>query len=114
MENIVKSNLRKSETILWQGAPEPFPLIEQGNRLSVLRLWAITVVFAAGMIAFMLCTCHELPQTVFAFFHGGATMAELAASLAMGLWGVAGLVCAWYATGEGLHLLPDHMYSRKK
>ena len=71
-------------------------------------------VFAAGMIAFMLCTCHELPQTVFAFFHGGATMAELAASLAMGLWGVAGLVCAWYATGEGLHLLPDHMYSRKK
>ncbi|WP_346704315.1 hypothetical protein [uncultured Agathobaculum sp.] len=58
MENIVKSNLRKSETILWQGAPEPFPLIEQGNRLSVLRLWAITVVFAAGMIA-AYCTQND-------------------------------------------------------
>lgn len=51
MENVVKSKLRTNETILWQGAPEPFPLMERGNRLSVLRLWAITVVFAVGMIA---------------------------------------------------------------
>lgn len=71
-------------------------------------------VFAAGMIAFMLCTCHELPQTAFEFFHGNATGAQLAAASAMGIWGLAGLVCAWYATGEGLHLLPDTMYNRKK
>lgn len=51
METIVKNELRKDETILWQGAPEPFPLIERGNRLSVLRLWIITVVFSVSMIA---------------------------------------------------------------
>lgn len=51
MENVVKSQLRQNETILWKGEPEPFPLIERGNRLSVLRLWVITVVFAVGMIA---------------------------------------------------------------
>lgn len=71
-------------------------------------------VFAAGMIAFMLCTCHELPQTIFSFFHGNTTAAGLAVSLCMGMWGLTGLVCAWYTTGTGLHLLPDNMYSRKK
>ena len=62
-------------------------------------------VFAAGMIAFMMCTCHELPQTVFEFCHGSADAVQLASAAAMGLWGVTGLVCAWYATGEGLPLL---------
>lgn len=71
-------------------------------------------VFAAGMIAFMMCTCHELPQTVFEFFQGNATGPQLAAAVGMSIWGLAGLVCAWYATGEGLHLLPDTMYSKKK
>ena len=71
-------------------------------------------VFAAGMIAFMMCTCHELPQTVFEFCHGSATTADLAVGLCMGLWGITGLVCAWYTTGSGLHLLPDNMYSQKK
>lgn len=51
MEEVVKSRLRQGETILWQGAPEPFPLLEQGNRLSVLRLWVVTVVLAACLIA---------------------------------------------------------------
>lgn len=71
-------------------------------------------VFAAGMIAFMLCTCHELPQTVFEFCHGNATTVQLAASAAMGVWGLAGLVCAWYATSEGLPLLPGTIYGKKK
>lgn len=71
-------------------------------------------VFAAGMIAFLLCTCHELPQTVFEFCHGVASPSQLAAGIAMGIWGVAGLVCAWYATGPGLPVPPDRMYSRKK
>lgn len=71
-------------------------------------------VFAAGMIAFMMCTCHELPQTVFEFFQGNATGPQLAAAVGMGIWGLAGLVCAWYATGEGLHLLSDTAGNQKK
>nr|WP_297275675.1 hypothetical protein [uncultured Agathobaculum sp.] len=51
MEEVVKNRLRQGETILWQGTPEPFPLLEQGNRLSVLRLWVVTVVLAACLIA---------------------------------------------------------------
>lgn len=70
-------------------------------------------VFSSGMIAFLLCTCHELPQTVFEFCHGGASPAELAVGIAMGLWGLTGLFCAWYATSEGLPVMPDHMYSQK-
>lgn len=50
MENVVKSRLRKGESILWQGAPEPFPLIEKGNRMSVLRLWLITLAAVGGLI----------------------------------------------------------------
>lgn len=71
-------------------------------------------VFAAGMIAFLLCTCHELPQAIFEFFHGTASCTELAVGIAMGLWGMVGLVCAWYTTGEGLPIMPDHMYDQKK
>lgn len=71
-------------------------------------------VFAAGMIAFLLCTCHELPQAMFEFFHGTASCTELAVGIAMGLWGMVGLVCAWYTTGEGLPIMPDHMYDQKK
>lgn len=70
-------------------------------------------VFAAGMTAFLLCTCHELPQTVFLFCHGGASPAELAVGIAMGLWGLAGLFCAWYASGEGLPVMPERTYQKK-
>lgn len=51
MENLVKSRLRKGESILWQAAPEPFPLVEKGNRMSVLRLWVITLAAIGGLIA---------------------------------------------------------------
>lgn len=71
-------------------------------------------VFAAGMIAFLLCTCHELPQALFAFLRGGAALSDLMVGICMGIWGITGLVCAWYTTGPGLHLLPDNMYSSKK
>lgn len=51
MENIVKGMLRNNESILWQGAPEPFPLLEKGSRLGVLRLWIVTFALAACLIA---------------------------------------------------------------
>lgn len=71
-------------------------------------------VFAGGMIAFLVCTCHELPQAVFEFWWGRSGPADLATGLAMGLWGITGLVCAWYAAGAGLPLPPDHnFYARK-
>ena len=70
-------------------------------------------MFAAGMIAFLLCTCHELPQAVFEFCNGNTSPAGLAVSLAMGLWGLTGLVCAWYASGEGLPMPPDRTFAPK-
>ena len=62
---------------------------------------------ATGCNAFLFCTCHELPQAVFGQLYGRVTLAELAASLAFGLLGVAGLACAWYASGEGAPLPAD-------
>ena len=70
-------------------------------------------VFAAGMIAFMMCTCHELPRR-YSSFSRQRHRPSAGGRVGMGIWGLAGLVCAWYATGEGLHLLPDTMYSKKK
>lgn len=70
-------------------------------------------MFAAGMIAFMLCTCHELPQAVFEFCNGISSPAGLAVGIAMGLWGLTGLVCAWYASGEGLPMPPDRTFAPK-
>lgn len=68
-------------------------------------------MFAAGMIAFMLCTCHELPQTVFEFCNGNLSPAGLAVGIAMSLWGLTGLVCAWYSCGEGLPMPPDSTFA---
>lgn len=59
-------------------------------------------VFATGMNAFLLCTCHELPQTAAAYAAGAADARELAIAAVMALLGVAGLVCAWQATGTNL------------
>ena len=64
-------------------------------------------LYATGCNAFLFCTCHELPQAVFGQLYGRVTLAELAASLAFGLLGVAGLACAWYASGEGAPLPAD-------
>ena len=64
-------------------------------------------LYATGCNAFLFCTCHELPQAVFGQLYGRVTLAELAASLAFGLLGIAGLACAWYASGEGAPLPTD-------
>lgn len=57
-------------------------------------------VFATGMNAFLLCTCHELPQTAAAYAAGAADAREMAAAAALALVGLAGLLCAWLAAGE--------------
>lgn len=64
-------------------------------------------VFATGMNAFLLCTCHELPQTALAYAAGTASPADLACSAALALLGVSGLVCAWQTTGPNLARRPS-------
>ena len=78
MENLVKSRLRDGESILWQAAPEPFPLIEKGNRTSVLRLWIITLVAIGGLIA---AYCSQNAAWEMRFVIGAAVIGLLIASV---------------------------------
>jgi hypothetical protein len=50
--------------------------------------------YLAGMWAFYLCTCCEVPQGIARFAGGQTTMADLALSILLGLVGVLGAVCA--------------------
>ena len=42
-------NLRTGEDILWESAPEKFPLLEGKLKLRILGEWIITVLFAAWL-----------------------------------------------------------------
>ena len=57
-------------------------------------------LFAAGSGCFLLCTCAELPQTLFEACNGMLALTDLLTGLAMGVLGLCGLVCAWAAGGE--------------
>ena len=56
-------------------------------------------LFAAGAGCFLLCTCTELPQTLFEACNGMLTMPDLLTGLALGVFGLCGLACAWAAAG---------------
>lgn len=56
-------------------------------------------MFFVGMLAFLFCTCGELPQTVLAFGAGSADLLNLVESCGLGAVGLCGLICAVYATG---------------
>ncbi len=43
--------MQDNETVLWQGEPAAFPLIENGNKTRVLRTWLLTVVIIGGLLA---------------------------------------------------------------
>ena len=47
----MSKNLQDNETVLWQGEPAAFPLIENGNKTRVLRTWLLTVVIIGGLLA---------------------------------------------------------------
>lgn len=57
-------------------------------------------LFAAGSGCFLLCTCAELPQTLFEACNGMLALTDLLTGLAMGVLGLCGLACAWAAGGE--------------
>lgn len=61
-------------------------------------------LFSSGFGAFLFGTCQELPQTLFEWFTGSAALRNVAVSLTMGLLGLAGLACAWYACSENAAL----------
>ena len=48
---VVSKELRESETILWKGAPEAFPLVEESNRKYIYNRWIICAVVAALIVA---------------------------------------------------------------
>lgn len=56
-------------------------------------------LFAAGAGCFLLCTCAELPQTLFEACNGMLTLPNLLPGMAMGIFGLCGLACAWAAAG---------------
>ncbi len=53
-----------------------------------------------GCLAFFLCTCLELPQTVCLYLVNQAGHKELMLSACLGLLGLLGAVCAFIAAGE--------------
>lgn len=57
-------------------------------------------LFAAGAGCFFLCTCVEMPQTLFEACNGMLTIPDLLTGMAMGVFGLCGLACAWAAAGE--------------
>lgn len=57
-------------------------------------------LFAAGAGCFLLCTCAELPQTLFEACNGMLTLPDLLTGIGIGLFGLCGLVCAWEACGK--------------
>lgn len=59
-------------------------------------------LFRSGFGAFLFGTCQELPQTLFEWFTGSAALRDVAVSLTLGLLGLAGLACAWYACSENV------------
>lgn len=56
-------------------------------------------LFGAGTGCFLLCTCLELPQTLWEGVNGMLILPDLLAGLGFGALGVCGLVCAWAACG---------------
>ena len=50
MEQNLQEFLEEDESVLWQGEPEPMPLMESGNKGSVLRTWIITAVIFGGLL----------------------------------------------------------------
>ena len=59
-------------------------------------------LFAVGSGCFLLCTCLELPQTLFEAAYGMLTLPDLLTGLGFGTLGLCGFVCAWAATGEDI------------
>ena len=59
-----------------------------------------------GMLAFLLCTCMELPETMISYASGGATLLDLVQSGCWASVGLCGLVGAIYASGEDRKDLP--------
>lgn len=57
-------------------------------------------LFAAGTGCFLLCTCAELPQTLFEACSGMLAIPDLLTGLAIGIFGLCGLACAWAAAGD--------------
>ena len=51
MSKNLQEYLQDNETVLWQGEPAAFPLIENGNKPRVLRTWLLTVVIIGGLVA---------------------------------------------------------------
>ena len=51
MSKNLQEYLQDNETVLWQGEPAAFPLIENGNKTRVLRTWLLTVVIIGGLLA---------------------------------------------------------------
>lgn len=121
--------------VLWRGvyrfAVAPASVVRLGYTLRVLSAVAALLflvvlfrvfftpglpvgrsLYATGCNAFLFCTCQELPQAVFDQLNGRLPLTELAASLALGLLGLAGLACAWYAAGEGAPLPADPKQAR--
>lgn len=59
-------------------------------------------LFATGSGCFLLCTCFELPQTLFEAAYGMLTLPDLLTGLGFGTLGLCGFVCAWAAAGEDI------------
>lgn len=51
MNKNLKEYLREDETVLWQGEPAAFPLMENGSKFRILRTWLITIVLIGGILA---------------------------------------------------------------
>lgn len=59
-------------------------------------------LFAVGSGCFLLCTCLELPQTLFEASLGMLALPDLLTGLGFGMLGLCGFVCAWAAAGEDM------------
>jgi len=51
-----QKRLRPGEKVLWQGAPQPFALLEDGYRTAIIRRWVIMAVCAAAILLLYLRT----------------------------------------------------------
>lgn len=60
-----------------------------------------------GLGAFYLCTCMELPQALCSWMAGGTTVAQLAQSAALAVFGLLGAACAMACLGEPAQPEPE-------
>ncbi|HJD20452.1 MAG TPA: hypothetical protein H9915_01385 [Candidatus Gemmiger faecigallinarum] len=112
-------------------AVRPSSLARTGHVLQVLSVLAALCFLAAllkvfflpdaplgrslaftGMLAFLLCTCIELPQTAISLACGASTLLDLALSGCWGAVGLCGLVSALYTAGRDRAALPPEPQDR--